>query len=180
MASLAALGAQEVAAVRCARLHASSNRRQQAPPCRQALSALASCRGLPGCSCHLPPSHVALSGYHVSQVTAGTVSCSNWVVCLVVALKVDKTRHTFMQVRAAAAAGARLDGRGFLELPPIEVATGVASQALGSAHVVLGDTEVLVGVKVGLISLGAPCSGQCASQCNTFLTQVQANLLRIL
>ena len=105
-------------------------------------------------------------------MTAGKVSCGNWAVCLVVALKVDKTRHTFMQVRAAAAAGARLDGRGFLELPPIEVATGVASQALGSAHVVMGDTEVLVGVKVCFISLGVPCSGQCASRCNPFQTQV--------
>jgi uncharacterized membrane protein len=51
-------------------------------------------------------------------------------------------------VRDAAAAGTRLDGRGLLELPAVEVATGVVAQAAGSSLTRMGGTEVLVGVKV--------------------------------
>lgn len=51
-------------------------------------------------------------------------------------------------VHQAALAGCRLDGRAFDECPPVEVRTAVVLQAAGSAHVRLGDAEVLVGVKV--------------------------------
>jgi exosome complex RNA-binding protein Rrp42 (RNase PH superfamily) len=51
-------------------------------------------------------------------------------------------------VRQAVSVGRRLDGRLFDEFPPVEVNTGVFSQAAGSSHTRMGDAEVLVGVKV--------------------------------
>ena len=45
----------------------------------------------------------------------------------------------------------RIDGRGFMELrKPISIETGVAKKAEGSALVTIGDTRVLVGVKLGV------------------------------
>lgn len=46
--------------------------------------------------------------------------------------------------------GKRLDGRGFMDFRNVEVKTGVISKAEGSALVKLGDTQVLVGVKMGV------------------------------
>jgi exosome complex component RRP42 len=49
--------------------------------------------------------------------------------------------------------GQRLDGRKFDELRPITIRKGIIESAEGSARVTLGDTDVLVGVKM---SLGEP------------------------
>lgn len=46
--------------------------------------------------------------------------------------------------------GKRLDGRGFSDFRNVDVKTGVISKAEGSALVKLGDTQVLVGVKIGI------------------------------
>ncbi len=51
--------------------------------------------------------------------------------------------------------GKRIDGRKFDEFRPIKIDTNAIPQAEGSARVNLGDTEVLVGVK---IELGTPFS----------------------
>ena len=47
-------------------------------------------------------------------------------------------------------ANVRDDGRGRTDFRPISVETGVILQAASSARVKLGDTEVLVGVKVDI------------------------------
>lgn len=44
--------------------------------------------------------------------------------------------------------GKRIDSRGFLEFRDIEIKTGLISNAEGSASVNLGDTKVLVGIKL--------------------------------
>lgn len=44
--------------------------------------------------------------------------------------------------------GVRLDGRGRMDMRPVEVELGVVAQATGSARVRMGSTDVLVGVKV--------------------------------
>lgn len=44
----------------------------------------------------------------------------------------------------------RIDGRGFGEVRPITVEKGIIGTAEGSARVKFGDTDVLVGVKLGL------------------------------
>lgn len=54
-----------------------------------------------------------------------------------------------------AAAGKRVDGRGLEELRPLRVEKGYAENAEGSARVHLGNTDVLVGVK---LELGTPYS----------------------
>lgn len=46
--------------------------------------------------------------------------------------------------------GKRTDGRDLKEFRDIEIETGVAKKAEGSAKVVLGDTKVIVGVKFGM------------------------------
>ena len=46
--------------------------------------------------------------------------------------------------------GKRIDGRKFDEFRPIEIMTNPISTAEGSARVKLGETEVLVGVKIGM------------------------------
>ena len=51
-------------------------------------------------------------------------------------------------IRAAAAAGCRLDGRGLQDLLTFEVQPEAASQAAGSVRLRMGDADVLVGVKV--------------------------------
>lgn len=48
-------------------------------------------------------------------------------------------------------AGLRLDGRGLTDFRPIELQIGVIAQANGSARLRLGDTDVIVGVKVSLV-----------------------------
>ena len=45
--------------------------------------------------------------------------------------------------------GLRLDGRAWNDFRPIELEVGVVAQASGSARLHLGDTDVIVGVKVG-------------------------------
>jgi exosome complex component RRP42 len=45
--------------------------------------------------------------------------------------------------------GKRTDGRGLTEYRPIQIEPGVIERAEGSARVLLGQTEVLVGVKIG-------------------------------
>ena len=49
--------------------------------------------------------------------------------------------------------GKRTDGRGLLDYREIQIESGIIERAEGSARVLLGKTEVLVGVKVGT---GAP------------------------
>lgn len=49
--------------------------------------------------------------------------------------------------------GKRIDGRGFDEFRPISIETNPIDKAEGSARVKIGDTDVLVGVK---LSLGTP------------------------
>jgi len=44
--------------------------------------------------------------------------------------------------------GKRQDGRGFKDLRDIKLETNIISKAEGSAKVTLGDTQVLVGVKL--------------------------------
>jgi exosome complex component RRP42 len=48
------------------------------------------------------------------------------------------------------AKGTRLDGRGLLDSRPLKVIPNVIEKAEGSARVVLGNTEVIAGVKVNL------------------------------
>jgi hypothetical protein len=71
-------------------------------------------------------------------------------------------------VCAACATGQRLDGRKLDELQTLELQTDPASQASGSARLRMGDSEVLVGVKVG----GGVRIGAWACGCNecTILT----------
>ena len=51
-------------------------------------------------------------------------------------------------IREIVEKGERLDGRRFVEFRPIKVERGVAKNAEGSAMVELGDTKVVVGVKL--------------------------------
>jgi len=44
--------------------------------------------------------------------------------------------------------GKRIDGRGFEEVRPLSIETGVIPHANGSARVRLGDTEVITGIKI--------------------------------
>lgn len=46
-------------------------------------------------------------------------------------------------------AGLRLDGRALTAYRPMEVEVGIIPQANGSARLRLGDTDVMVGIKVG-------------------------------
>ncbi|WEU41068.1 MAG: exosome complex protein Rrp42 [Candidatus Odinarchaeum yellowstonii] len=57
------------------------------------------------------------------------------------------------QIIAKIAKGKRLDGRSLDEYRPIKIETGIVSKADGSAKVELGDTKVIVGIK---IELGEP------------------------
>ncbi|UCD20637.1 MAG: exosome complex protein Rrp42 [archaeon] len=45
----------------------------------------------------------------------------------------------------------RLDGRGLLDFRELSIETGISSKAEGSARVKLGDTEVIVGVKIDIL-----------------------------
>lgn len=51
-------------------------------------------------------------------------------------------------VLQAAQAGARLDGRGFDEIMPVEMTTGVINQASGSVELRMGAIHLIAGVKV--------------------------------
>lgn len=51
-------------------------------------------------------------------------------------------------IAAGVAQGLRSDGRGCLDVRPIEIQPGVLLRASGSARLRLGATDVLVGVKV--------------------------------
>ncbi len=51
--------------------------------------------------------------------------------------------------------GERVDGRAFDEYRPISIETGVIARAEGSAHVKIGESQVVVGVK---IQIGTPFS----------------------
>lgn len=54
------------------------------------------------------------------------------------------------KIKEVIAAGKRMDGRGLEEYREIIVKTGVLEKTEGSAEVYLGNTRVLVGVKVGI------------------------------
>jgi exosome complex component RRP42 len=54
------------------------------------------------------------------------------------------------KIKEVIAAGKRMDGRGLEDYREIAVKMGVLEKAEGSAEVHLGDTRVLVGVKVGI------------------------------
>lgn len=62
--------------------------------------------------------------------------------------------HEIASVLQAAQAGARLDGRAFDEIMPVEMTTGVINQASGSVELRMGDIHLLAGVKV--LSQSAP------------------------
>ncbi|MEM1581987.1 MAG: exosome complex protein Rrp42 [Candidatus Bathyarchaeia archaeon] len=57
------------------------------------------------------------------------------------------------QIYQMVASGKRLDGRGLNDYRPIKIETGMIEKAEGSARVLLGKTEVVVGVK---IEIGEP------------------------
>ncbi len=57
------------------------------------------------------------------------------------------------QIRRLASEGKRMDGRGFEELRNLEVEVNSIGAAEGSARIILGNTDVLVGVKM---SVGTP------------------------
>lgn len=59
------------------------------------------------------------------------------------------------QISQMIASGKRLDGRGLTDYRPIKIETGIIEKAEGSARVLLGKTEVVVGVKV---EIGEPFS----------------------
>jgi exosome complex component RRP42 len=59
------------------------------------------------------------------------------------------------QIAQLMSKGKRLDGRGLNEYREIKIEKGLIEKAEGSARVLLGKTEVLVGVKIGV---GAPFS----------------------
>lgn len=54
------------------------------------------------------------------------------------------------QISQTIASGKRLDGRGLTDYRPIKIETGIIEKAEGSARVLMGRTEVVVGVKVEL------------------------------
>lgn len=58
------------------------------------------------------------------------------------------TKVKVKQIEALLEKGTRLDGRGFLDTREIKIEQGVIEKAEGSARVLLGKTEVVVGVKV--------------------------------
>lgn len=59
------------------------------------------------------------------------------------------------QIAQMIANGKRLDGRGLTDYRPIKVEAGIIEKAEGSARVLLGKTEVVVGIKV---EIGEPFS----------------------
>ena len=58
------------------------------------------------------------------------------------------TRVKLKQIEQMIAKGKRLDGRGILDYRELKIEQGVIEKAEGSARVLLGKTEVLVGTKV--------------------------------
>ncbi len=52
------------------------------------------------------------------------------------------------QIAQLISSGKRLDGRGLTDYRPIQIETGIIERAEGSARVLLGKTEVMVGVKI--------------------------------
>ena len=60
------------------------------------------------------------------------------------------TKVRLKQIEQLLEKGKRLDERGLLDTREIKIEQGLIEKAEGSARVLLGKTEVLVGVKVGL------------------------------
>ncbi len=65
------------------------------------------------------------------------------------------SKLTIETIHDLADAGSRLDGRELLERRDLKIETGVAEKAEGSARVTLGNTDLMVGVK---LSMGTPFS----------------------
>ncbi|MEM1506697.1 MAG: exosome complex protein Rrp42 [Candidatus Bathyarchaeia archaeon] len=59
------------------------------------------------------------------------------------------------QIYQMIASGKRLDGRGLMDYRPIKIEAGIIEKAEGSARVLLGKTEIIVGIKV---EVGEPFS----------------------
>ena len=59
------------------------------------------------------------------------------------------TRVKLKQIEQQIEKGKRLDGRGLSDYREIKIEQGLIERAEGSARVLLGKTEVLVGVKIG-------------------------------
>ncbi len=57
---------------------------------------------------------------------------------------------TLKNVKNLLAQGKRLDGRGLNDIRPLSIETGIIETAEGSARIKLGDTDVLVGIKMGV------------------------------
>lgn len=68
--------------------------------------------------------------------------------------------HELHSVLQAAISGARLDGRAFDEVMPVELTTGIINQASGSVELRMGDIHIYTGVKVLVVS-----SNLCFSTC---------------
>jgi len=59
-------------------------------------------------------------------------------------------RIKLRKIQEAVSSGKRVDGRGLKDLREISIKTGVLDKAEGSAEVHLGDTWVMVGIKIGV------------------------------
>lgn len=66
--------------------------------------------------------------------------------------------------------GMRVDGRGLLDYRNIEVKTGVANKAEGSAFVKMGNTQVMVGVKLNIGTPFADSPGEGVLMCGAEFT----------
>lgn len=66
--------------------------------------------------------------------------------------------------------GKRADGRGMLDFRDIKLKTNVINKAEGSAHVVMGDTQVIAGVKMGIGTPYADSPGQGILMCGAEFT----------
>ena len=66
--------------------------------------------------------------------------------------------------------GKRADGRGLLDFRKIEIKTDVINKAEGSAHVRIGDTQVIAGVKMGIGTPYADSLGEGTLMCGAEFT----------
>jgi exosome complex component RRP42 len=87
----------------------------------------------------------------------------------------DAERRFFLD---GLAQGARVDGRGFWDARPVNVAHGVLSTANGSAKVHWGDSVLLAGVKVQVVEPDpeSPASGRVSAQVTNAKGEVDERL----
>jgi exosome complex component RRP42 len=87
----------------------------------------------------------------------------------------DAERRYFLD---GLAQGARVDGRGFWDARPVNVARGVLGTANGSAKVYWGDSVLLAGVKVQVVEpdLENPAEGRISAQVTNSQGEVEERL----